>query len=295
MFKEFEGKTLEEVYEKASESFNCSVNDLNIDIVQAPSDGFLGFFAKKAIIKAKLRIKSKSHNKHKSGTKEQNGLKNSGVETLTSKLNALNITSNQKTKKDHKSINKQKAPQVKKEKIFNDFYDAQQEKLHSSPIMKSTNSELINKISKDINDLFSHLCYDIDTIKVDILEDDSSSQQTVYIEFSGADSALLIGKEGYRYKALSYILFNWINEKYDMMLRLEIAEFLSNQETAIFSYLEPVIETIKTEGFYKTKVLDGILVHIALTKLRDEFPHKYVAVKTNQRGEKYILVNEYRN
>ena len=36
---------------------------------------------------------------------------------------------------------------------------------------------------------------------------------TLYIEFSGEDAALLIGKEGYRYKALSYILFNWIHEK----------------------------------------------------------------------------------
>jgi spoIIIJ-associated protein len=105
---------------------------------------------------------------------------------------------------------------------------------------------------------------------------------------------LLIGKEGYRYKALSYILFNWINEKYGMMLKLEVASFLQNQVDAIHAYLEPVIEVIYQEGYYKTKTLDGILVHIALTKLREEFPNKYVAVKTNLHGEKYILVNEYK-
>jgi len=110
----------------------------------------------------------------------------------------------------------------------------------------------------------------------------------------GEDSALLIGKEGYRYKALSYILFNWINEKYGLMLRLEVAQFLKNQEEAIYSYLEPIIEIIKEKGTFKTKPLDGILVHIALKKLREEFPDKYVAVKTNIRGDKYVLVNEYR-
>ena len=78
------------------------------------------------------------------------------------------------------------------------------------------------------------------------------------------------------------------------MLRLEIAEFLAHQEESIHKYLEPVIETIKVKGFYKTKQLDGILVHIALTKLREEFPDKYIAVKTNIKGERYILVNEYR-
>jgi spoIIIJ-associated protein len=74
----------------------------------------------------------------------------------------------------------------------------------------------------------------------------------------------------------------------------KIARILVSQEEAIHKYLEPVIETIKVEGFYKTKPLDGILVHIALTKLRDEFPDKYVAVKSNIKGDKYILVNEYR-
>ncbi len=79
------------------------------------------------------------------------------------------------------------------------------------------------------------------------------------------------------------------------MLRLEVAEFLKNQEAAIHTYLGPVIETIKEKGTFKTKPLDGILVHIALKKLRDEFPDKYVAVKTNVRGDKYVLVNEYRS
>ena len=49
-----------------------------------------------------------------------------------------------------------------------------------------------DKISLEVNDLFSQLCYEIDEIKVEIIDDN----QTVYIEFSGADSALLIGKEG---------------------------------------------------------------------------------------------------
>lgn len=140
-----------------------------------------------------------------------------------------------------------------------------------------------------MNNLFQETCFALDEIKVEFYDD-----ETIYMEFTGDDSALLIGKEGYRYKALSYILFNWINEKYGLMLRLEIAEFLKNQEDAIHNYLEPVIENIKENGSYKTKPLDGILVHIALKRLREEFPNKYVAVKTNQKGDKYVLVNEYR-
>lgn len=279
MLKEFDGKTLEEVYEKASKSLKCSVTDLNIDIIQAPSKGFLGFFAKRAIISVSLKYKKTHKKEHHTEV-----IETEKVETLSSKLQALNA-------EDEETTPSATIKQIKKEKIFDEFYNNEESKLHKTPTVNPQNDVLIEEIQEKVNELFSKTCYKIDKIKVDILDDN----KTVYIEFSGEDSALLIGKEGYRYKALSYILFNWINEKYNMMLRLEVAEFLTNQENAIYAYLEPVIQTIKAEGFYKTKPLDGILVHIALTKLRDEFPDKYVAVKTNQRGDKYILVNEYRN
>lgn len=281
MPKQFEAKTLEEAYEKASEVLECSIVELDIEIIQSPSKGFLGFFSKTAIINAKTKYK-KSYPK-----KEFKKEKNIKVETLSTKLESFE--SDEEPKKE--DIKQNKSTQVKSEEIFNGFYNSEQEQIHSKVVVKKEKNQLVDEIKIKVNDLFSKLCYEIDEIQVDILDDEN----TVYIEFNGADSALLIGKEGYRYKALSYILFNWINEKYDMMLRLEIAEFLTNQEQSIYNYLEPVIETIKEEGYFKTKTLDGILVHIALSKLREEFPDKYVAVKTNQRGEKYILVNEYRN
>lgn len=278
MPKQFEAKTLEEAYERASEALECSIVELDIEIIQSPSKGFLGFFSKTAIIKAKSKYKKHHHKK------EPKKDKNIKVETLSTKLESLDEPKPKETFTN-------KSSQIEKEEIFNDFYNSSENEIHSKLVVKKEKEELITEIKEKVNDLFSKLCYDIDEIQVDILDEEN----TVYIEFNGTDSALLIGKEGYRYKALSYILFNWINEKYDMMLRLEIAQFLSNQEQAIYNYLEPVIETIKNEGYYKTKTLDGILVHIALSKLREEFPDKYVAVKTNSRGERYILVNEYRN
>lgn len=273
--KEYKGKTLEEAYEKASLELECSVVDLEIDIVQFGSKGFMGFFKKEAIIKARPKKKQAEYKKENKSHKEIK------VETLSTKLD-LQDSQDQEIKNQSK--------QIKKEKIFEDFYNSEDEKLDDKIIVKKDNEQMVAEIKTQVNELFSKLCYEIDEIEVSILD-----EQTVYIEFNGEDSALLIGKEGYRYKALSYILFNWINEKYGMMLRLEVAQFLTNQEQAVYAYLEPVIQTIKEEGYYKTKVFDGILVHIALSKLREEFPDKYVAVKTNQRGEKYILVNEYRN
>ena len=88
----FEAKTLEEVYEKASESLNCSITNLDIVVIQAPSKGFLGFFSKNAIITAQM--KSSNTEEHNFQNKK---IKNDvTVETLASRLNALNEEENQK-------------------------------------------------------------------------------------------------------------------------------------------------------------------------------------------------------
>jgi len=97
-----------------------------------------------------------------------------------------------------------------------------------------------------------------------------------HVFIDGRDAALLIGKEGYRYNALSYMLFNWVNDRYGLYLKLEIAAtFIKTQEEMIENYLKPIIEHIEKNGRGKTKPLDGILVQIALEKLRDRFPNKY--------------------
>ncbi len=267
MSKQFRAKTLEEAYEKATANFNCSITDLEIEVVQTGSKGFLGLFVKEAIII----------------------VENNNPTTQTKPTKKQNIPDT-KSKIEEEETQEIKVEEIKKEKIFNDFYDNTEEKeIHNEISIKSDENAIITEVREKINHLFSKTCYKLDEIKVSFYDN-----ETLYIEFTGEDVALLIGKEGYRYKALSYILFNWVHEKYNLMLRLEVAEFLSSQEEAIFAYLIPVIQTIEDEGFYKTKPLDGVLVHIALTKLRDEFPDKYVAVKTNVKGDKYILVNEYR-
>ncbi|HFU75511.1 MAG TPA: protein jag [Arcobacter sp.] len=264
----FEGATLEEAYLKAASAYECSITNLKSEIIQTPSNGFLGMFKKNAIIKVYEHTKNDKKIKQKINVTEP-AVKKVPVEKdnieVVEKNNEVNVTESSK-----------------KEDIFGGFYSNKSEKAFENID--------INEIKQEIDTLFSHLQYEIDPVMVKEFD-----KNTIYVEFSGADSALLIGKEGYRYKALSYILFNWIHDKYGKMLRLEIAEFLKSQEENMKKYLEPIIEIIQDEGYYKTKTLDGILVHIALTQLREAFPEKYIAVKTNARGEKYILVNEYRN
>lgn len=292
--KQFEAKTLEEVYGLARNEFGCSITELEINVIQQPSNGFLGFGKKNAIIAVASKKNRKNHRKPREQKFRKKDIK---IEDVSKKIEDTNKADARK-EEQRKRKNQKREPKLNdvpkvesKEKIFDNFYAEEASKNEvANIIVKKDKEDILNEVNEGLKSLFDDTCYEIDNIKVEFFD-----QDTLYIEFTGADSALLIGKEGYRYKALSYILFNWINEKYGLMLRLEVAEFLKNQEASIHTYLEPVIETIHEKGSFKTKPLDGILVHIALKKLREEFPDKYVAVKTNVRGHKYVLVNEYRS
>ena len=52
-------------------------------------------------------------------------------------------------------------------------------------------------------------------------------------------------------------------------------------------------ENIEKDGRAQTKILDGVLIQIALNELRDRYPNKYVAIRSTRDGLKYIIVNDY--
>ncbi len=287
---QFEADCLEKVYELAKKEFNCSITELNIEILQQPKKGFLGIGKKSAIIKVCYKDNCTVYEQKSEEKIVQT--KNINIQEVSVKISESSWELNEeKPKKEFSEELYKNDPKIEsKEEIFGKFYEEESSNCNSKIVIKKDKKDIVEEVKKDINILFADICFELDEIQVDFYDD-----ETLYIEFTGTDAALLIGKEGYRYKALSYVLFNWINDKYNLMLRLEVAEFLKNQEESIHTYLVPVIEMVKQQGSYKTKPLDGILVHIALKRLREEFPNKYVAVKTNIKGEKYVLVNEYRS
>ncbi len=228
MAKKIESKTIEEAYLKASEEFNCSIVELEIEIIQNPSSGVLGMFKKSAIIAV-----------------------------------------------SKKGMDKNKKSNLKKEKTTSS---------------KTVNDDILKNIEIGVQKLLKSSCFEIELKKIEEYNDN-----TVSIFLDGEDAALLIGKEGYRYKAFSYLLYNWANIKYDVNVRLEVAEFLNNQKEMIKKYLEHIIAKVNNNGRAQTKILDGILVKIALEELRKEFPNKYVGIRTARNGGKYVLVNDFNN
>jgi len=274
--KKIEAPTLELAYAQAAAQFNCSVTQLQVEIIQFPSSGILGLFKKSAIIVAAPLgdVQLQESVPCVIEVKEEIFTKPKEVEvSVAQEVDEIDF--------DEKNEELFSVPEDDEEEEFYD--DGLEIAYDEMPI-----DDCAIDVQSKINELFAHTCFELDEIHVSVYD-----EHTLLVEISGADCALMIGKEGYRYKALSYMLFNWINATYGLQLRLEIAEFLKNQEESIDRYLVGVYENIDRDGRSQTKVLDGVLVQIALTQLRSRYPDRYVAIRTTRDGGKFIIINSY--
>ncbi len=258
---EIKAKTLEEALIQASIALNCPIINLQYEVIQTPSKGFLSIGKKEAIILA--------------------GVKESVKEVKEESVKETN------TKEIHQSA------EEKKQKLETET--PQEERITPKPPKKNLKEEShgedkLHEIKQELKDLFSHLPYKINKVEVSLYE-----PGVLLIDIDGEDSALLIGEKGYRYKSLSYLLFNWIHPAYGYSIRLEISTFLQNQEKVMEAQLQSTIMTVHEVGKGQMKAPDGVLTYIALKKLRKAFPNKYVSIKTNLNDEKYIVINDFNN
>ncbi len=292
-----EAETLEIAYARASDQLGCSVTELEVEVIQSPSKGFLNlFFKKPAIIVARSNVSSKKPAQTRQPVQREKKAKR---QPAAVKERVTGETEGEKeTLSETKHLNETILPQsfVTDQDEDNGHKLSEREDYdHKSAAVsesffseRKSLEEIADEVRIKVNELFDSVCFKINSVKVSVYDD-----QILLIEFSGEDAALLIGKEGYRYKALSYMLFNWINAEYQLQLRLEIAEFLKNQEESIGRYLVGVYENIERDGRAQTKILDGVLVQIALRELRGHYPDKYVAIRSTRDGAKFIIINDY--
>ncbi|WQZ03673.1 Jag N-terminal domain-containing protein [Helicobacter pylori] len=251
-FIEIKAKTLEEALIQASIALNCPIINLQYEVIQTPSKGFLNIGKKEAIILVGVKESVKeNHQNHQNNIEE----KKQKLETETPQEERI-------------------TPKPPKKNLKEESHG--EDKLH--------------EIKQELKDLFSHLPYKINKVEVSLYE-----PGVLLIDIDGEDSALLIGEKGYRYKALSYLLFNWIHPAYGYSIRLEISTFLQNQEKVMEAQLQSTIMTVHEVGKGQMKAPDGVLTYIALKKLRKAFPNKYVSIKTNLNDEKYIVINDFNN
>lgn len=285
--KKVEAPTLEEAYQKASQALECSISELQCEVVQHPAKGLLGLFKKTAIIIAVRKTAPTPALKVEKKVKETIAMISEEESVASEIMAAVKEEAVEKSPMKETSFEE---PEPVKDAVLDSFFEADsaeavfEEEVEEESVVYD---ELALMIEDQLKELLDNSCFDIDVVEVDVRDN------TALIFIDGDDAALLIGKEGYRYNALSYMIFNWLHTKYELFIKLEIAEFLTTQQEMIRNYIKPVIENVEKQGKGKTRFLDGILVQIALEQLRERFPDKYVAVKTGREGKKFVVINEF--
>lgn len=304
--------TLQEALSKAALELDCSVTELDYEVVQYESKGVLGIGKKDAIIIANLKnssVQLDSAQKHQESNYQQSQTPQSKQNIQeSSQANSSQTNPNQNnqgffdasefvasaslesSKPNYESSNYESSKQSHTNQSYANYDESYNADSTDTTQTKKfqTKEEVASEIQNLIQEMLSYTPYKIDNVNVGFYDN-----QTLSIYIDGEDSALLIGERGYRYKAISYLLFNWIQPAYGYNIRLEIAQFLQNQEDAIDAYLVGIINEVKREGRAQTKPLDGILAFIALKKLRGHFPDKYISFRENPQNERYIIINDF--
>ena len=140
-FIEIKAKTLEEALIQASIALNCPIINLQYEVIQTPSKGFLSIGKKEAIILA--------------------GVKESVKEIKEESVKETN------TKEIHQSAEK------KKQKLETET--PQEEIITPKPSKKTLKKEShsgdkLHEIKQELKDLFSHLPYKINKVEVSLYE-----------------------------------------------------------------------------------------------------------------------------
>ena len=152
--KKFEANCLEKVYELATSEFNCSITELEIDIIQQPSKGFLGFGKKNAIIQVCFKNNCRTY------VQETKTFKNKDVRIqevserieYSNKCEEKNFRQNQEKKESLCNVPKVES----KEKIFDKFYNEDSSSEMAKIIIKKDKDKILKEVEDGIHLLFDN-------------------------------------------------------------------------------------------------------------------------------------------
>lgn len=263
-----EADSLENAIQIAAKKLNCSAIDIDFTIIQRPSGGIFGMFKKQAIIDA--------FNKNAKNLDLDKKAKESLEKAVKKRKNEKEQVNSKNTNLQNSQIQKTANSQISKKP----------KETKKTVIKTEITQNVLDEIKQKLSEWLNNSGFDMQVIEIS-----KRSENEIYIKLDGDDNAILIGKEGLRYKAFSYMIYNWLNIKYGLNSLLEISEFLQNQTKIINEYIEKLIPKIKSGEKNSTKPFDNIFVKIAYDRLKTEFGDKNVFIKTSKQGNNKVVVN----
>ena len=181
--RDFSGKTVEEALTTASMELGLPSNQLNYEVIEEGSNGFLGMFKKPALIRVSWEVKSKAEPVIKKEFKKEAEKK---VERKAER------SSDRKTEKVVSADTK-------------------------SQVLTESGQSLTAKAQTFCDDLFKAMKVETRT-SIDFQEE----ERVMNIDLSGPNMGILIGKRGQTLDALQYLISLFVNKESEEYIRIKL-------------------------------------------------------------------------
>ncbi len=207
-FREFTGKTVDDAIIEAATTLGIASSELDIEIVNKGSSGFLGIGSKPAVIKAKAKKEVKDElddliaaaNKNKKGVRKASGAKKEAPKAPVKKEETVE----EKTVKE----------EIKEESKIEEKKDSNKEEfLEPAEIDDS----IIDETKQYLDKLFAAMEMES---TVDITLDKMT--RTMNIDVEGPEMGIIIGKRGQTLDSLQYLISLYVNKKSDTYIRVKL-------------------------------------------------------------------------
>ncbi len=205
---EVSGKSFEDAVSDACDKLECTSEELEYEIIDMGSSGFLGFNSKPTIIKA--RVKEEVLEARKSAEKEEAKKEKSVRQEEKEPVKQAEI------KEDKKEQRESKEPQKKSEEKKEDKKEDKKEEKRAQ-ITDISEDEVINTVKSFLADVFKAM-----NMEVDVAVSFSAEEGVVDVELSGKEMGVLIGKRGQTLDSLQYLISLVVNKGTSGYLRVKV-------------------------------------------------------------------------
>ena len=292
-FKEITAKTVDEAITKACLEFETSSDNLEIQVVQEGTSGFLGFIGSKpAVIKVRKKVQEEEFDILKELAKEEKKEKKAPVKEEKKEPK-------KEIKKEIKPVKEPKKGTVTKTQTENKEVkpvakEAQPKPEPRKPVVRT--EEQVQQMKQDAEKFLTGV-FGAMELPVEITMNYDKTADCLEIDFAGEDMGILIGKRGQTLDSLQYLTNRVANKMQDGYVRVKLdtedyrrrrKETLENLAKNIASKVKRTRRTVALEPMnpYERRIIHSALQSdpAVSTHSEGEEPYRKVVVTLARRS-----------
>ena len=217
-FKEITAKTVDEAITKACLEFETSSDNLEIQVVQEGTSGFLGFIGSKpAVIKVRKKVQEEEFDILKELEKEEKKEKKAPVKE-EKKEPKKEIKKETKPVKEPKKETVTK-PQTENKEVKPVVKEAQPKPEPRKPVVRT--EEQVQQMKQDAEKFLTGV-FGAMELPVEITMNYDKTADCLEIDFAGEDMGILIGKRGQTLDSLQYLTSLVVNKNQNTYVRVKL-------------------------------------------------------------------------